>query len=480
MLWSLADAGPGPGGCRRYRARCRGRGSGRLARSRPGGVRGDGGRPAGRGVRAGTGDPVRGRAAVARLREAAAGTPPEALISAVRAQLGYAGRLLERRPTLGQHRRLLGRRGVAGGAARPAPVRRRDPGVAEASRDAAFRWSARPATPSWPPGRSRRWPCGRWPTVATGYLSRPGPARTWPRRPARLPSSSPSTRPRPGRPLRPGPGRRRPAPGRPDQGHAPPRGLLGAAPAPSVSACAGRSGLAPTAPMRPRELAVSDLFAWPTVLGPLLRREDLSEEQVGTAMGSIPSGEATPAQIAAFATGLRIKETAAEVTGLVKAMLAAAAPLAVPGPPLDTCGTGGDRRHLQRLHPGRAGRGRRRPAGGQARQPGRLRPLRQRRPAGGARGGHRPAARRGRGHHRRGEHRLLLRPGVPPSFRHAAVPRRELGVPTVFTLGPLTNLGQGRPGAGDRPARAPQRGRDPRRTDVRLRLGLLRRHASTS
>ena len=93
-----------------------------------------------------------------------------------------------------------------------------------------------------------------------------------------------------------------------------------------------------------RELAVSDLFAWPTVLGPLLRREDLSEEQAGTAMGSILSGEATPAQIAAFATGLRIKgETAAEVTGLVKAMLAAAAPLAVPGPLLDTCGTGGDR-----------------------------------------------------------------------------------------------------------------------------------------
>ena len=50
---------------------------------------------------------------------------------------------------------------------------------------------------------------------------------------------------------------------------------------------------------------MSDLFAWPTVLGPLLRREDLSEEQAG--LGSILSGEATPAQIAAFATGLRIK-----------------------------------------------------------------------------------------------------------------------------------------------------------------------------
>ncbi|HEY4725965.1 MAG TPA: hypothetical protein VIJ13_08400, partial [Actinomycetota bacterium] len=80
------------------------------------------------------------------------------------------------------------------------------------------------------------------------------------------------------------------------------------------------------------ERAVSDLFSWPTVLGPLLRREDLSEEQAGAAMGSVLAGEATPAQIAAFATALRIKgETAAEVTGLVRAMLAVAAPLRAPG-----------------------------------------------------------------------------------------------------------------------------------------------------
>ena len=87
---------------------------------------------------------------------------------------------------------------------------------------------------------------------------------------------------------------------------------------------------------------MSDVFAWPAVLGPLLRREDLSEE-AGAAMGSVLAGEATPAQIAAFATGLRIKgETATEMTGLVKAMLAPRA-LEVPGPLLDTCGTGGDR-----------------------------------------------------------------------------------------------------------------------------------------
>ncbi len=89
---------------------------------------------------------------------------------------------------------------------------------------------------------------------------------------------------------------------------------------------------------------MSDLFAWPAVLGPLLRREDLSEEQAGAAMGEVLAGEATPAQIAAFVVGLRMKgETVEELTGLLKAMLAAAAPLEVPGPLLDTCGTGGDR-----------------------------------------------------------------------------------------------------------------------------------------
>ena len=78
--------------------------------------------------------------------------------------------------------------------------------------------------------------------------------------------------------------------------------------------------------------------------GPLLRREDLSEEEAGAAMGSVLAGEATPAQIAAFATGLRIKgETATEMTGLVKAMLAAAAPSRCPGrcsTPAAPAGTG--------------------------------------------------------------------------------------------------------------------------------------------
>jgi anthranilate phosphoribosyltransferase len=191
-----------------------------------------------------------------------------------------------------------------------------------------------------------------------------------------------------------------------------------------------------------REFAVSDLFAWPAVLGPLLRREDLSEEEAGAAMGSVLAGEATPAQIAAFATGLRIKgETATEMTGLVKAMLAAAAPLEVPGPLLDTCGTGGDRAGTFNVSTLAAlvavGAGQR-----------------------VAKHGNRAAS------GRCGSADLLEALGVaislPPegvattlaetdigfcfapvfhsAMRHTAVTRRELGVPTVFNfLGPLTN-----------------------------------------
>jgi anthranilate phosphoribosyltransferase len=85
-------------------------------------------------------------------------------------------------------------------------------------------------------------------------------------------------------------------------------------------------------------------FSWPGVLGRLLRREDLTEAEAAAAMAAVLSGEATAAQIAAFATGLRIKgETVTEMTGLVRAMLAAATPMRVEGPLVDVVGTGGDR-----------------------------------------------------------------------------------------------------------------------------------------
>jgi tetratricopeptide (TPR) repeat protein len=76
---------------------------------------------------------------VTRLREAAAGTPPQALIPAVRAQLRYAGRLLEHRPTLGQHRRLLVAAGWLSVLLAQLLFDAGDREAAEASRDAAFR-----------------------------------------------------------------------------------------------------------------------------------------------------------------------------------------------------------------------------------------------------------------------------------------------------------------------------------------------------
>lgn len=85
---------------------------------------------------------------------------------------------------------------------------------------------------------------------------------------------------------------------------------------------------------------------WPEVLGRLVRREELPVELAESALGSVLSGEATDAQIAAFATTLRAKgETPAELAALVRAMLARSETVELDdaGPLLDTCGTGGDR-----------------------------------------------------------------------------------------------------------------------------------------
>jgi tetratricopeptide (TPR) repeat protein len=77
--------------------------------------------------------------AVARLRDAAAGTPPRELIPAVLAQLRDVGRLLERRPTLRQHRRLLVAAGWLSLLLAQLWFEAGDREAAEASRDAAFR-----------------------------------------------------------------------------------------------------------------------------------------------------------------------------------------------------------------------------------------------------------------------------------------------------------------------------------------------------
>jgi anthranilate phosphoribosyltransferase len=74
-----------------------------------------------------------------------------------------------------------------------------------------------------------------------------------------------------------------------------------------------------------------------------VERQDLTEEMAAAAMEQLMSGEATPAQFAAFVTALRMKgETVDEITGMARVMREKSLRVQVDGPLLDTCGTGGD------------------------------------------------------------------------------------------------------------------------------------------
>ena len=77
----------------------------------------------------------------------------------------------------------------------------------------------------------------------------------------------------------------------------------------------------------------------------LTDRKDLSSEQAQKTMREIMSGEATPAQIGAFLAALRMKgETVDEITALAQVMREHAIRISprVYGRSVDTCGTGGD------------------------------------------------------------------------------------------------------------------------------------------
>jgi len=88
----------------------------------------------------------------------------------------------------------------------------------------------------------------------------------------------------------------------------------------------------------------------------VVERVDLSEAEMIEVMGEVMGGEATPAQVAAFITALRMKgETVAEIIGAAKVMRDRATPIRVGAvldldrddinldreTILDTCGTGG-------------------------------------------------------------------------------------------------------------------------------------------
>jgi anthranilate phosphoribosyltransferase len=187
---------------------------------------------------------------------------------------------------------------------------------------------------------------------------------------------------------------------------------------------------------------MSEPDLWPQVLSRLAAHGSLSPDEAAEAMRAIMAGEATPGQIGAFLMALRTKgETADELEGLARTMLAFATPVRTPGPVLDVVGTGGDRsgtfnistvsaivaagagvavaKHGNRAASSRCGSADVLEALGvaidlDAQSVGRCLEL-----AGIA---------------------FLFAPVFHPAMGHAAPVRRELRVPTVFNfLGPLTN-----------------------------------------
>ncbi|TQM62996.1 anthranilate phosphoribosyltransferase [Humibacillus xanthopallidus] len=192
-------------------------------------------------------------------------------------------------------------------------------------------------------------------------------------------------------------------------------------------------------------MATDDLRTWPALLSELIAGRDLDRSTTAWAMDRIMAGEATPSQIAGFLIGLRSKgESVDEMSGLAEVMLGHARRIEVEGPSLDIVGTGGDRAHtvnistMSSIVAAAAG----------------VRVVKH---------GNRAASSSS------GSADVLEALGIDlslppervveiageagitfcfaqtfhPSFRHTAVPRRELGIGTAFNfLGPLTNPAQ--------------------------------------
>jgi anthranilate phosphoribosyltransferase len=168
----------------------------------------------------------------------------------------------------------------------------------------------------------------------------------------------------------------------------------------------------------------------------------LTFEQAAAVMEEIMIGEATPAQVAAFITALRIKEeTVDEIAGLASVMQAKATPVRVTSRVVDNCGTGGDgfgsfnisttaafivagaglkvAKHGNRAMSSRCGSADVLEALGVKIELG-------------AEAVAQCVETVGIG--------FMFAPNFHPAMKHAAAPRREIGIRTVFNiLGPLTN-----------------------------------------
>ncbi|MGZ4511613.1 MAG: anthranilate phosphoribosyltransferase [Mycobacterium sp.] len=190
--------------------------------------------------------------------------------------------------------------------------------------------------------------------------------------------------------------------------------------------------------------------SWPRVLARLTDGQDLARGQAAWAMDQIMAGDASPAQVAAFAVAMKMKvPTSAEVSELADVMLSHARPMpAMRDDTVDVVGTGGDGANTVNLstmaaivvaaagvpvvkHGNRA-------ASSLSGGADTLEAL-------GVRIDLEPEQ----------VARSLTEVGIGfcfaplfhPSYRHASEVRREIGVPTVFNLlGPLTNPARPRAG----------------------------------
>ncbi|MDT5192378.1 MAG: anthranilate phosphoribosyltransferase, partial [Mycobacterium sp.] len=184
---------------------------------------------------------------------------------------------------------------------------------------------------------------------------------------------------------------------------------------------------------------------WPQILGRLTTGQALATGQAAWAMDQIMTGSATPAQIAGFAVAMKMKRpTSADVTELADVMLRHARrvpPGSISADAVDVVGTGGDGANTVNLstmasivvaasgipvvkHGNRA-------ASSLSGGADTLEALGVRIDL-GPDDVARSVAAVGIG--------FAFAPQFHPSYRHAAVVRREIGVPTVFNLlGPLTN-----------------------------------------
>jgi anthranilate phosphoribosyltransferase len=81
-----------------------------------------------------------------------------------------------------------------------------------------------------------------------------------------------------------------------------------------------------------------------TAIKSVMKRQDLSSEDMSDVMQQIMTGQATPAQIGGFLVGLQMKgETITEIAAAAKVMRSLATPVEINGDHVvDTCGTGGD------------------------------------------------------------------------------------------------------------------------------------------